>query len=476
MHTPVQLDPEAAKNNPDRFRVGTLRYTKAGLALLFVWILWGDFCFILMETVVPSVVPIKLNALGAPNWVLGFIGGAIPNLMNMVFNPISSFCSDRYRSRWGRRIPFLFVATPLVVLSLVALGCSEDIGGWLHRHFFFAHASAATQAQVIIGTIAVLMVVFQLFNTVINSVYYYLFNDVVPHAFLARFMALFRMVSCGAAAVFNYFFFQYANTHMREIFIGAALLYLVAFLTMCFKVKEGEYPPAAPLLGNKTGLISGIRTYFTECFSTRLYWYFFLANSLWALMWLGVTYQVFMARSVGISLAEFGKISGGAQILGTLLLYPCGILSDRYHPLRTLIAAQIALLLLMPWWLLFVFVNMNPTAVLWVYIIITALIMPMQTLYTAAELPMYMKILPPERYGQLCSANAMLRSLIQGAGAIVLGGLLDWITRLHSSELSYKLAPAWSLICMAGSLVFLLLLQRDWNRRGGLTGYQPPAR
>ena len=44
----------------ERFRVGTLQYTRSSLAMLFVWLLWGDFCFTLMETVVPSILPLKL--------------------------------------------------------------------------------------------------------------------------------------------------------------------------------------------------------------------------------------------------------------------------------------------------------------------------------------------------------------------------------------------------------------------------------
>jgi len=45
----------------------------------------------------------------------------IPYAMNMVMTPIVSFSSDRYRSRWGRRIPFLIWPTPFIVLFLLLL-------------------------------------------------------------------------------------------------------------------------------------------------------------------------------------------------------------------------------------------------------------------------------------------------------------------------------------------------------------------
>jgi hypothetical protein len=37
-------------NEPGVFRAGTLVYTKMSLAVLFFWLLWGDFCYVLMES------------------------------------------------------------------------------------------------------------------------------------------------------------------------------------------------------------------------------------------------------------------------------------------------------------------------------------------------------------------------------------------------------------------------------------------
>lgn len=55
-------NPSASSTSDDcggrpRFSVGTLVYSKAGLAALFMWLLWGDFCFTMIETVMPSIVP-----------------------------------------------------------------------------------------------------------------------------------------------------------------------------------------------------------------------------------------------------------------------------------------------------------------------------------------------------------------------------------------------------------------------------------
>ena len=51
----------------DRFQVGTLNYTVAGLAWLFVWLLWRDFCYMVMEQIAGSIITLRLKQLEAPD-------------------------------------------------------------------------------------------------------------------------------------------------------------------------------------------------------------------------------------------------------------------------------------------------------------------------------------------------------------------------------------------------------------------------
>src|SRR4051812_20589209 len=92
---------------PDRFRVGTLVYTKLGLVTLFLWLIWGDFCFTLMSFIKPNLLPLMMRDIGASNQSIALMTVSIPSLMTMLILPFIAFKSDRYRSRWGRRIPFL---------------------------------------------------------------------------------------------------------------------------------------------------------------------------------------------------------------------------------------------------------------------------------------------------------------------------------------------------------------------------------
>lgn len=451
--------------------MGTLTYTKAGLASLFVWLLWGDFCLIMVGTAVPATLQVNLREMGAPNWLLSCILTTIPGILNMTVCPVVSFWSDRYRGRWGRRIPFLFAATIPLTLSLVLLGFSRQIGSWLQS----AVLGGVSQAALILVVIGILVFCFQFFNMVVSSVYYYLFNDVVPTEVLSRFMSLLRIVGVLSGAVFNWFFLRFVGTHMTEIFLVTAVLYCLALLLMCWRVREGEYPPAPANAGGRTGLIGGVRTYFGECFSLRFYWLFFLANTCFIAHTVSAGFNLLQARAVGIDLDFFGKVTAISGVVAAVLLYPAGIFADRFHPLRTLIIATIALMMSQVFWLAFLFFNPSASAAHGLFIAITAVATPASALYLAAELPFYMRILPKERFGQFCSANAMVRSLALIGGGLLLGLSIDRLAVFFpAKDYCYRFVAIWTLACLAGSLFFLFRLHSAWKKLGGVASYSPP--
>ena len=468
-------DPKTDRKAPARFEIGTLSYNKAGLITLFLFLLWGDFCFSLMELVVPTILPLKVNSLQAPNWLLGLIMTTIPNLMGAIIIPIISFRSDRFRSKWGRRIPFLIGATPFLVLFLVLLGYAEPIARWVHAGVLGGKFSETT---VLLAAIGVFMVCFQFFNLFITSVYYYLFNDVVPSALLARFMALFKMVGGAAGAGYNFFVLKHANTHMQEIFLIAGILYLIAFVTMCWKVKEGEYPPPPAYVGNGGGIMAAIKTYASECFTHRFYWIFFLANTCVAMTWATQVYGlIFGTKYMGFDLGLIGKVSAVSGLIGIALLYPAGMLADRFHPLRMLLAGIAAQVLMGLVWMVFAFMRHQVTlhTAISIWMVLCAVGLPLNALYGASELPTLMKLLPRERYGQFCSANAMVRSIALIFAGIACGAFLDLAKRLNPDPVyCYRFISVWNLFFNSCAAFFFFLLYREWKRLGGMHGFVPP--
>ena len=446
-----------------RYKVGTLAYTKMGLVTLFAWLLWGDFCFVLMETITPSIIPLKLNHLDAPNWVIALIITTFPGILNMTVCPWVSYASDRHRGPRGRRIPFIFWTIPFITAFLLLLGFSEQIGRWLHG--VLPPAWGLSPEMTAVACIGVFMVGFQFFNMFVNSVFWYLFNDVVPHAFLGRFMGLFRIVSGIKTMLYGFFIFRHAETHMTEIYVGVAILYAVGMGMMCLKVKEGEYPPPTATVDGKAGFLSQVKTYFIECYSQRYFWNFFLCNSCWAIAATIGAFYVFLQKSIGLSLEQIGTISGIISGINIFLTYPAGALGDRFHPVRVLVWVKVANLLLLPLGLIWLFLDLPPDETFKVALAISAINLPIGVLTEAMMIPMHMRILPTAKYGQFASANSLLRSFAVIFGALFAGLFLDLMKRLYNgSDYAYRFMPLWTITWSALALFFLWRLYQSWKR------------
>ena len=67
-------------SSPVLYRVGTLTYTRLQLIAVCAWMLYGIFCFCLMEALVPSLLPLSLKRFDASNTMIGILVGSIPGV------------------------------------------------------------------------------------------------------------------------------------------------------------------------------------------------------------------------------------------------------------------------------------------------------------------------------------------------------------------------------------------------------------
>lgn len=462
----------------DRFRVGTLTYTKFGLIALFAWLLWGDFCFVLHDGVVGSVLPLTLKRHGAPNWLMGLLLVSIPNTINFILNPIISTASDRTRTRWGRRIPYLAISAPINAAILILMAFSEDLGFGLHD--IIGAGLHWSRTGTIVAVVGVCFVMFKLTDMFVTTVYYYLFSDVVPKAFLTRFMALFRIMGTLAGSLYQWFFYQYAETHMKYIFLGAGVLYLVGYSVMCSKVKEGKYPPPPEGMGRRAGLTGTITTYFKECGFHRFYWYFFLYNSAWHLAGAMGPFGVFLSRdSLGLDLKQLGHIHAITAWVAIPLLYMAGMLADRFHPLRFMLVTVMLQSVMQFTSLNWLFWDPTPQQAWNVVITLTVMGLPLGVMHNAATFPMVVRLLPKARFGQFAAANAMMVSIMQILSGFVAGGFLDFMKGVCEAHgcppnFQYRFMPIWSITFHLVGAFLLVVLYREWKRLGGLTSFTPP--
>ena len=453
---------------------GTLTYTRAGLAMLFVWLLWGDFCYTLMESVVPSVLPLKLKALGAPNWMMGMIMTTAPSVVAMGVGPWVSFKSDRYRSRWGRRLPFILTTMPFLCLFLALLGWSDELARLLQA--WSPAMRELAPATLTMGLIAIFILCFRFFEMFLNSVFWYLFNDVVPPPVLGRFMGSFRLVGTGAGALYNWFVFKYANTHMREIFTGAALVYLVGLGMLCLLVKEGEYPPLEGEADKDNKGWGGFRTYFRESFSCRFYWYRFLATCA-GMLGAGIAmFGVFNSQQMGLSLEQIGRSTAISQVVMMCAIFFTATFVDRWHPLRltayTAVFSMFGALGGGVW----LFVTLPGDYYFWISVIEALSGTVLAALWLTSLLPTEMRIFPQSRFGQFCSAQALLANGCRAAAGVLAGMFIDlmkWFC--HGSDFGYRFMFVWYAFFGVISSVLTIKLYREWHRLGGDRHFHPPA-
>lgn len=472
------ITPTQQQNPPphdDRMRCGTLTYTKAGLFALFGWMLWGDFCFTLMSNIWANIIPLVMRAEGAPNTVVALVMTTIPSAMNFVLNPIISTFSDRYRGKRGRRIPFLLYSAPFISFFLILLGFSQEIGGFLYG--LLAHLSPGlTQSAVTVVLIGLLVVCFMFFDLFVATVFYYLFNDVVPQAFIGRFLGLFRVVGGLAGALFNFFLFKYATSHTSTIFFGGAILYLVAFLLLGFHVKEGEYPPPEAMSKKKGFFLDIIKTYFRECFSHRIFRRVFAYSALSSVSGSINVFLIFMAISIGLTLDEVGKVAAVVGIVSMLLSYPMGTMVDHIHPLRVKLIVQMLFCVVTLMKCVFLFYDFPRDVAFWIYAALAGIAIPLQAANAAAGMPMVMRLFPHERFGQFCAANAMCGAFGAVIGGLLGGVFLDVLKRVFSDrgDYYYRFVPAWSLVFMLMASIMCYLVYREWQKLGGDKNYQSP--
>ena len=475
MHVPPPVTQNtAAAPGAKPYHCGTLTYTKAGIFVLFAWLLWGDFCYTMMESVVPSILPLKLKALGCSSWLMGLILTTAPSVLNMTVCPYVSFKSDRYRSKWGRRIPFITWTLPFLCGSLALMGMSDDISGLLQRNSAFLRQFSPATTTILL--IAVFLIMFQFFNMFVSSVFTYLMNDVVPVQFLARFFGAFRIVGAGAGVLYNFFVFRFAESHMREIFIGAALLYFIGFGIACLMIKEGEYPPPEGEDACSSRGLEGLKTFFRESFSHKFYWLRYLSTSFSAFVGAMVVFNIFFYREMGLSLDQIGKVNGITLIAMMAAMYFMAVFVDRWHPLRITVYGAVFGVLGNLMALVWVFVTLPGEYFFWLNLGNVLIGTFLAALVSVAGLPTEMRVFPQSRFGQFCSAQAMLRSTFTMIAGILAGLFIDLARMLcHGSDFAYRFIYLWTAVFSGISAFFLVKVYLEWHRLGGDKHFHPPA-
>lgn len=409
--------PSAPPAPPRTWRVGTLTYSLAGIVMLFTWLLLGDFSYMMRERSAAPVTQLMLKKYEATDLITGIFLLTIPWTIILIVGPAVSYWSDHHRGRWGRRIPFLFVPTPFVTLSMIGLAYSPPLGRWLHATLGGAPESVNFTILAVMG---VCWTVFEIGVVISNSVFNGLINDVVPRELLGRFYGLFRAVSLGVGILFNYKIIGHAEEHYTIILASIGFVYGAGMTIMCLRVKEGDYPPPPPRPEPRRHPVLGaLRDYWRDCFLKPYYLLVFVFLGFANLAFVPVNlFSIYAAKSYEMSMETYGRYLVVTFICSFVLAFPLGWLADKLHPLRVALGATALYGVVMLAGFLFMH---DAKSFGWVFLAHGVL---SGTFFTgAAALPQM--LFPRVKFAQFAAAAGLLAALLNMSLGPVLGAWLD---------------------------------------------------
>jgi maltose/moltooligosaccharide transporter len=437
---------------PKIFRCGTLQYTQQQLYVLFFWLMWNDFTITLLQDPIGFGGFLQKD-LGATNTQIALFG-TLATIMTCWINPVFSVWSDRTRTKWGRRRPFLLIATPPLALFIMAMPYMPTLEHYLLRYPFFAslfHAMPMNGGALMVGicTLAI-----GIFNSIVGTLFSYLYWDVVPQDVLGRWTGMRGIVTAICQFIWQYFFFGMADHHMKALCVCVSIFALTVYLISIWKVKEGDYPPVDR--HQKGGpWFASIRAFFVECFSDRFYVWIFAAFAFASINWGTGNYIGFYLKyNLHLDYDAMGKLNAWPGALTVLLGYFFGSMADRLHPIRVFAPTYFALAAI--YVASFFFIHDKGSYLFWTCVVNVGQFA--NGITYGALLP---QIFPREKFGQFCSANATCSMLINLLLGLPLGWMFD---TLHSS---YRYAYLIAAFSMFGAGVLFLKVHRNYDARHG---------
>lgn len=448
------LDYEPIRRN--LWHVGTLTYTGGALAVLFCWLLWGDFAWSMKERAIAPIMPLLLDTHGVSPTMVALLLASLPAAIGLFLGPVISFRSDRLRTRFGRRIPILMITTPVAASAMIGLAFSPRIGAAL------ADARMISSGAGFLLSFGLFWAIFEFATIAANSVFGALINDVVPHQLLGRFFGLFRALSLIAGIIFSHWLMGKAETWYVWMLCGFALLYAVGFSLMCLKVKEGEYPP--PEIIRRPGVIASAKVYLSESFTIRYYWWVFAAMVVAGMTFSPInTYSLQFARSLGMDLGFYGDLIALSYAVSLCLAFFLGWLADRFHPLRVGIAALMLYAVCTAWGAIYATTPGRMGIALVGHVVISGT-------YFTTTASLSQRLFPRLKFAQYASAGGILSAI----AGMVFTPAFGKIIELTGKQYRHTYLMSCILCCIAIGL--LLIVHYHFMRLGGAKSYVAPER
>ena len=399
------------------FQVGSLTYNKRALVRLFSWLLLGDFAMSMMGVALSKLLPLQLDSMGVPAGQIGTILSLGP-LATLVLSPFIGVWSDRLRTKWGRRRPFLLISTPILAIGLLLIPHISNI--WF---------------------LAVVILIVQVCN-VLETVLLYLYADIIPPQLLGRFMASIRVVGITGALTFQYFLLPQFGTSPVMVWTVTAIIYIVFYQLSLHMVREGSYPPPTPETSKQL-----VKDYVKDGFTSKYIWLLWFCMGSVALATPASYFiDIFSKKELGLDMKEIAHMNFISTLPALFLMFPGGWIMDRFGP--RVIWGLFTFLIGASFLATFLFAH-DAASMRWFYFA-TGVFSPLMML---GLMPMLYAHLPAAKFGQLTSTQSLVVHGFIFVSANVLGYLIQ-------AQNSYRIALLYAAPFFLLTPLFVFLLSK----------------
>ena len=358
-------------------------------------LMWRNLALILLLnlgwsvafTVVHPLIQLRLNSVGVAEGGLGMMG-AVNSWVYCYAVMFFAWKSDHTVSRFGRRIPFLFISAPVIVTVMILfplLSFKWLLVGLTLMQTLFMDIKAAT---------------IPLLNI-----------DCMPRRMLARTAAPASIVM----GILGFFGLRYGMklsewSETLPYFLAAGIL-TITTLTGGFLIKE---PPIKDPTTEKFRPWSAMKVALKDrralilMMSVSLFQTFQMAFGAW--VWL------YAKNALHISRADTGLIMSWGIVVSIVMAFPCAWLIDRVSPYK-LLPCFCGIAGLALWFALHITTPLH-------LIIAAGLVALLSSLYSASDIMVYRNAHPAE-IGSVTSTNSCLRGFYCGCMAVFFGFLIE---------------------------------------------------
>lgn len=288
----------------------------------------------------PYLLSLGLSkSLMALVWIAGPLSGAL-------VQPYVGMLSDRCRSPWGKRTPFMVAGSVATVVSLLALAWVREIVGGFLGIFGADRESQGVKVTIIIVAVLFVYLLDFAINTVQAGIRAYILDCCPAHQQEAANSMASRVV--GVGNIIGYvagfvdlpkFMWFFGNTQFKVLCVIAclALSGTVALSVATIRERDPRTEPEAPKA--KAGLISFFRQVFSSirqlppqtrkvCEVQFMAWIGFFPQLFYSSSYVGDIYvQPFLEKNPNMTPAEIDKLYEKATRVGTFALLVYAITS-----------------------------------------------------------------------------------------------------------------------------------------------------